>query len=991
MRALVLAFFFVSGICGLLYEVVWIRVAGTVIGNTTFAIGTVVGVFMGGLALGAWAGGRAADRRSGAALLRLYGALEGGIAISAAAVPFLLAASEPIFKLLWNSVGEITALYAALRVVLMGLVLMVPTTLMGATLPVLTRYLSDSSQAAAGEAGRAYAINTFGGVAGTLLSGLWLVPSLGLRATTWVAVGLNVAIAAAALALARGKSGAVEPALAPEPPPRRLALVVSALSGFASLVYEVAWTRSLVLSLGSTVYAFTLILTAFILGLAAGSAVSSRLLLRAKHPEAVLAGIQALIGISALVLLPFLGDLPIRMAPTAEQYHDRYNDLLVAQAKLIGVFVFIPTFLIGAVFPFTFRLASGAERGVGRSVAAVYSWNTVGSIAGSLAASFLLVPALGLAASIRIAATVNLAVAAGVLAAGGGGPRLRLAGLAPLIAAGVAWLLPSWDSKVLASGAYLYGQDYSRLADLLHVDLRTYLERDSKILAEYWDAYGLTTVHRSEDGNLSIRVNGKADASTGTSDMPTQRTVGHLGVIHHRSPRRALVIGLGSGVTLGAVACHPLERVDCVEISPAGVQAARFFADANWNVLADPRVRLVVGDGRNAVQFAKEPYDVIVSQPSNLWISGMSNLFTRDFFSIASSRLGPGGVFCQWVQAYRLPLEDFESILRTFFEVFPSGSLWEVSPGQDYILLGSREELPLPFAELEAKLKGPSVASPFDGLSVPDAAGLLGHFVAPAAQVRAATGTAAVLTDDLSSIEYSTSRAMFTRIQPRTIAWMDELRKPALDPARYPGMNSGIVEKSRDSRRRIASVVAYEGSHPPHEVLDYLASTVGNLGDDLPTREHFERFAYLVRLEARILRQTNRVAQAQKVLATVPQESKHYPDALFERALAAQAAGKAVEAERCVRELLSNHPASFGALCFQAQAAEGMQQFEEAVARWRKAAALRPDSDFAFAHLGSALVRLQRPEEARQACLRSLEIDPQNALARDVLERLGKR
>src|SRR5215831_12106895 len=150
MRALVLAFFFVSGICGLLYEVVWIRVAGTVIGNTTFAIGTVVGVFMGGLAAGAWAGGRAADRRSGAALLRLYGLLEGGIAISAAAVPFLLAASEPVFKVLWNSVGEITALYAALRVVLMGLVLAVPTTLMGATLPVLTRFLSDSSQAASG-------------------------------------------------------------------------------------------------------------------------------------------------------------------------------------------------------------------------------------------------------------------------------------------------------------------------------------------------------------------------------------------------------------------------------------------------------------------------------------------------------------------------------------------------------------------------------------------------------------------------------------------------------------------------------------------------------------------------------------------------------------------------------------------------------------------------------------------------------------------------
>src|SRR5688572_10957669 len=276
MRALALAFFFVSGICGLLYEVVWIRVAGTVIGNTTFAIGTVVGVFMGGLAVGAWAGGRAADRRSGAALLRLYGVLEIGIAISAAAVPALLTASEPVFNLLWNSVGQVTALYAALRVVLMGLVLAVPTTLMGATLPVLTRYLSETRPSAAGEAGRAYAINTFGGVVGTLASGLWLIPTVGLRSTTWIAVAMNLAIGAAALALARGKPGTTEPALPPEPPPRRLALAVSALSGLASLVYEVAWTRSPVLSLGSTVPAFTLILAALILGLARGAAIPPR-------------------------------------------------------------------------------------------------------------------------------------------------------------------------------------------------------------------------------------------------------------------------------------------------------------------------------------------------------------------------------------------------------------------------------------------------------------------------------------------------------------------------------------------------------------------------------------------------------------------------------------------------------------------------------------------------------------------------------------------
>src|SRR5437016_6838676 len=189
MRALVLAFFFVSGFCGLLYEVVWIRTAGTVIGNTTHAVGTVVGVFMGGLALGGCWGGRQADRRSGGALLALYGLLEGGVALFAVAVPLLIAAAEPIFRVLWSALAGAPVAYGALRALLVGVILLPPTTLMGATLPILARFLSSSIDAAGREAGRAYAINTLGGVIGTVAAGFWLIPDLGLRATTFLASG----------------------------------------------------------------------------------------------------------------------------------------------------------------------------------------------------------------------------------------------------------------------------------------------------------------------------------------------------------------------------------------------------------------------------------------------------------------------------------------------------------------------------------------------------------------------------------------------------------------------------------------------------------------------------------------------------------------------------------------------------------------------------------------------------------------------------------
>src|SRR6185295_6185665 len=244
-------------------------------------------------------GGRQADRRSGGALLALYGLLEGGVAVAAIAVPLLIAASEPIFRFLWSATP---ALYGILRVVLVGIILLVPTTLMGATLPILARFLSSSIDAAGREAGRAYAINTLGGVIGTLAAGFWFVPELGLRGTTAVAAALNIAIAAASWKLSRSREGEKLPAPAPEGRPPALPLAVAALSGFASLLYEIAWTRSLVLAIGSTVHAFTLILTAFILGLALGSAIAAILLPRLRNLPVSLAAVQIAIGVLAIAL-----------------------------------------------------------------------------------------------------------------------------------------------------------------------------------------------------------------------------------------------------------------------------------------------------------------------------------------------------------------------------------------------------------------------------------------------------------------------------------------------------------------------------------------------------------------------------------------------------------------------------------------------------------------------------------------------------------------
>lgn len=989
MQALVLAFFFLSGVAGLLYEVVWIRVAGTVIGNTTYAVGTVVGVYMGGLALGAWLGGRAADRRGGARLLRLYGLLEAGVAVSALAVPFLFHASEPLFRLLWNSVGEIAPLYAACRIGLVALALAVPTTLMGATLPVLARFLSGSAEDAPRRAGTAYAINTLGGVAGTLAAGFWLIPAFGLQTTTLAAAAMNAAIGAGSLLLARGREGTIQPAPPPEPPPRRLALAVAALSGFAALVYEIAWTRAIVLALGSTVYAFTLILAAFILGLAAGSAAASRL--RPRDPIAALGWIQAAAGVAALALLPFLGNLPLFFTPFVESAKEDYSQLLRVQFLLIFAFVFVPTFILGAVFPFTCRLAGGSDHAVGRSVAAVYSWNTVGSIAGSWAGSFLLLPALGPAATVRLAAVVNLGLAAYL--AWRERPALRLAPAAPVAVAAAAWLLPGWDLQVLASGPYIYGDEYVSSSRARRLDLRRTIEAESTLLASYWDAYGLVTVHQHPKGMRSLRINGKTDASTGPADMMTQLLIGHLPLLHHPEARRALVIGLGAGVTVEAMARYPLERIECVEISSAVARAAEHFQEVNRDVLRDPRVRLIEGDGRNALAFGRETYDVIVSEPSNLWLSGMANLFTRDFFEDASRRLAPGGLFCQWVHAYRLPLPDFRSVLRTFYAAFPHGSVWEVFPGQDYVLIGAREPLRPSFARLEGRFAIPAVRAQLEDPAAPGPEGFLGYLVTDADGARRLAGPGAVLTDDHCPIEYTAPRAIYRNVPSETIRHLDPARGEPVERSLYEGLPAAAAEaiaRRRRGRREFAELTVSLPHGTPREALEALNAHVARYGSDRLVRTYMNRVARRARVNARVAQEAGDFDLAIRILRTIPPECEGYAEAQLQLVALYLAANRASEAEAALRQAASE-PQSFTGTIVRAFVTEKEGRLAQAIELWREALRLDPASSMARLYLAKALHRAGKPEEAREEARRAAELDPGNTEAHRFLETLLKR
>ncbi len=970
MHALVLLFFFVSGVCGLLYEVAWIRSAGTVLGNTTHAIGTVVGVFMGGLALGGAWGGRAADRRSGGSLLRLYGLLEAGVALSALLVPTLFSALEPLFAALWNAGGGGGVLYAGGRVLLVSLVLLVPTTLMGATLPVLARFLSTSREVAGLQAGRAYAVNTFGGVAGTLGAGFFLIPHLGISTTILLSAALNILIAILSVLLARRQQAGTEQApAAPTGPLPLLPLGVAALSGFAALVYEIAWTRSLVLALGSTVHAFTLILSVFIFGLALGAALSARYLASRGGPRQTLALCQIGAAASALLLLPLLGDLPLEVARSMAGRKGDYEGLLWMQARFIGGFVLLPSLFLGAVFPVAIRLASAAGAPLGRAVGGVYTANTLGSIAGSLAGTFLLVPQLGLAPSIKLAALVN----AGAAAVAWGRPvpsSLSLLGLA-----GLALLIPGWNPKIAASGAFLYGAADLRSAESRQQSLREYLEEDTTLLASYSDSYGLTTLHRQQNGMLTMRVNGKTDASTGPSDRANMLYVGHLPLLQHPAPQDALCIGLGAGLTLAAMAEHPLKRIDCVEISPAVRKGAEHFREETGRVLEDPRVRLIMGDGRNALLFGRQTYDVIVSQPSNLWVSGMANLFTADFFREAAARLNPGGVMGQWIHAYWLSESDFRALIRTFFEVFPHGWLWEIFPGHDYVLIGGKEPLPLSAAPLTPRL---GRLRSFRDYAA-DGSALFGALVADAAACRAAVGPGPLVTDDRCFVEYSAPRSLGRDTRPEILAWLQPLRgSPGLPPE---------AARPRELREAVARAVQKHGADP----LAALRGLPADLIWDPRTRIFLDFLAESVfDRGVAALRQGDHAA-ARAHFNAIPAGAAPYKDARLNLAELAFQARHVDDARLEFEKALALDPRSLKAAIGIARSWQAAERYLEALRAWEGVIALDPESAIHRVQKAVCLWRLTRLEEARAECRQALALNPNDRRARELMDELEKR
>jgi spermidine synthase len=698
--------FFLSGATGLVYELLWVRVLYQSFGSTIQSVTTVVAAYMGGLGLGAWGFGRIADRSTNPA--RLYGWLEIAIGVFGIISPLVLGLAH------WIYIGTAGALAlqgsgsVAVRFGLAALVLLIPTTLMGGTLPVLTRALMGHDRALLKPSlGRLYGLNTLGAMTGTAVAGFFLIEFVGVRASLFATAALNLGIGVAAIRFGRDQEVVLEPSTGNnlhQPPPtstplHNLALVLLALTAFASLLNEIAWTRVLVMIVGGSTYAFTLVLLVFLLGIGLGSVIVARRSLPPGETAAAAGVAQGVTGVGAALLFLFFGFLPTYIIAVFQLQGLDAASRLLLMGVAVGAVVLIPAIGMGMSFPLLTDLTARPGHARGADVGAAYALNTIGSILGAVLTGFVLVSVLGTQATLRLGLVLNglasltLAGFAGRGIAEGSTEDRRLrvrvlsAGILGMLAIVVAVAGPGWSTRLIDLGPTIYARhrmDKSARDQFL-------AHRGARQLSFREGPNATVSVWESESGR-SLRVNGKVDASD-RGDMDTQIMIGLAPVVARPAAKSAFLIGYGTGVTAHVLASVPgMTRVKVVEIEPEVVEADSLFRAVNDSVLFRPNVRVVIDDARSALQLDRERYDIIVSEPSNPWVAGIATLYTPEFFRIARARLADDGVFCQWVQLYQLPLPIVAGIVRSLREVFPHVNIW-FGGTADLLVVGSSQPL----------------------------------------------------------------------------------------------------------------------------------------------------------------------------------------------------------------------------------------------------------------------------------------------------------
>ncbi len=753
--------YFCSGACSLMDEVVWVRLLKLTLGNTIYASSIVVSTFMGGLALGALVMGRYADRIR--RRLRLYAVLELAVTVSALALPWALDLAEAAYGRVFVRWEDAPAVLLAVQVVVSAALLLVPTMLMGSTLPLLGRYVTALAERTGRRVGRLYALNMLGATFGCFLAGFVLIRTFGVMGTLYTAAGLNLLVAAGGWALSRrhDAAGAVAPAVAParrataRPAPAappgepaaagRLGAGVLALgffaSGMVSIGYELIWMRTAAFLLGGFTYVFAGVLTVYLLGNVVGAWAGSRLSARLRYPGVAFGVSLTVLGVLGLVYLPWFnvwfarGEAAVVGLLEGSVAAPSIRKASLPLVHSVALFL-VPALVMGLGFPLALQAWSRFRRRVGLATGTVYGANTIGAVLGGLMTGFLLVPRLGVQWALAGLALVAVWLGWGLVTA------LAPRGRRVLRAAWLALAVACTAGAVLAPG------------DLFR---RNVADEGRQVVAVREGPTTTVAVTRKPDGHLLMAIDNVAMAGDDLH-RSAQKTLGHLPVLLHRDPETVLLVGYGTGETAWCVAQHGPARIDCVEVAREVVEAAHaHFGHINLGEDLQRHVRMHYMDARNYLNLTEKRYDVIINDSDVHATAASAPLYAREHFANALAHLEPGGRFITKLHLQGHPKSNFDSILATFTDVFPHATVWfpATRPFILLYLVGSREAQQFSPKALDAALAAEPVRRSLAYMHVRTSEGLLSWYVGNARDVAAYLDGAPVTTDDRPFLAYN--------------------------------------------------------------------------------------------------------------------------------------------------------------------------------------------------------------------------------------------
>ncbi len=751
--------FFFSGFLSLIFQVVWLKKLVLVFGNTVWAVSTLLTAFMAGLAIGSWIFGRVADRID--APLKLYGILEGVIGVYGLLTLLLFSKLPLLYIPIYRLLGGDNAIMGVAKFFLAMAILIWPTTCMGATLPLLARHFTREAGNAGKTIGLLYTVNTFGAVFGTFAAGFFLIPFLGIRITAIIASAISLIILVTALALSAGerlyfrgqalfkrrKGFRANPWM----------LWVYLVSGFTALSYEIIWNRVLVLRLGSSVYAYSVMLTVYLLGLTLGSAIMSRYVKRLRRPMTAFLIVQIALALTLVLQIKQFSFLPdtlhairVALGITNEAVAPYGLHILSFFFGVLQVLI-LPTVLFGASFPLAVRLYVNTTSELGQETGVLYAFNTAGNILGAFCAGFIILPMLGAQHGLVLTASLNLAIALFLLTKVSlrGSAKAAIGGLAVVVLYGGYGLLTQPDEIIVTAG--IFRDNAQGTVDLV-------------VMEE--DVYATVTVEERTGVRgtwKQLAMNGVNVAGTSSELFAIQKLQGHLPLLLHPDPKSVLHIGFGSGGTAYAVSRHPVEQITIAEISRSVIEkAAAYFQDVNHGVLDDPRVNVVFTDGRNRVLADSQKYDVILSDSVHPRFSGNGSLYTYDYYKLLRERLNPGGVVSQWLPFYTLTLENFRMILKSFYEVFPNTTVWfpNSTINAYVIVIGKLDDPLIDYATMERRLQRPEVMADLAEIETTTPYKMLDYLLFANDAVADYVGDVGLHTDDNMAVEYMSGRVM---------------------------------------------------------------------------------------------------------------------------------------------------------------------------------------------------------------------------------------